>query len=74
VQKDEYIRIFTKIAEALYSGSQRDPDELQKWVKDDFESDSQDKPVDVESEEEHPDDDGEAPPKKEKKKTEAVVE
>ena len=43
-------------------------------MKDDFESDSQDKPVDVESEEEHPDDDGEAPPKKEKKKTEAVVE
>jgi hypothetical protein len=40
VQKDEYIRIFTKIAEALYHGSQRDPDELAKWVKDDFESDS----------------------------------
>ena len=40
VEKDEYIRVFTKIAEALYHGGQRDPEEIAKWVKDDFESDT----------------------------------
>ena len=70
IQKDEYIRIFTKIAEALYHGSQRDPDELTKWVKDDFEADSQDKPEEPESEEDNPDDENEHTTPKEKKKVE----
>ena len=74
MQKDEYIRIFTKIAEALYHGSQRDPDELTKWVKDDFENDSQDKPDEVEESDDNADDDDSPDKPDKKKKTEPATE
>ena len=38
--KDEYIRMWTKIAEILYP-REHDPEDLAKWVKQDFEKDSQ---------------------------------
>jgi len=70
VQKEEYISKFTRIAESLYNGSGRDPEEIAKWVKDDFEADSQDKPEEEESDDDPAGSDGEAnaPTKKEKAK------
>ena len=69
IQKEEYISKFTRIAESLYNGSGRDPEEIAKWVKDDFEADSQDKPEEEESDDDPAgSQDEDKPVKKEKAK------
>ena len=47
--KEEYVRMWTKIAEILYP-REHDPEDLAKWVKQDFEKDSQDRSASPEEE------------------------
>ena len=53
----------------MYSGSGKEMEDLEKWVKDDFEADSQDKPEEEESDDDPAgSQDEDKPAKKEKKK------
>ena len=49
ISKDDYIIVMTKVCDILFNGSNREPGEIESWIKEDFEKDSQDKPKEVSS-------------------------